>query len=385
MTMQINRDNYGAYFLDYWESNLDEQGRSALTRFLDQNPDLLDEFLDFNTAVKSKLDPDKAHVFTLKHKLKKPVIKPLGEINQDNFEEFIIASLENDLDNGQQDNFDDFVKLNPDIKPEIALYQKTFLKPDKNIVFETKPGLKQPAIPFWWTGNFKRAVSVAAMLAVAVGLFRLSLIMFTSDIPNPEIAQTPAQHESTSDAGLTIPLDLVTPLRINLATNPLTELSPLTVEHPAHRLLSTSIDEARPFGGTSATTVNGLTGRASVNAIANVPDFGQPELRNEFSPVFDYLLLRDGIAHEAEKQQNVFSRLIAGVGDLFGAERDQQLEQFVQPVFEAFTDRGRDLITIAGDSFPVYRTTDESGRKEVYFALNDNFNILLSRGKPVNE
>lgn len=385
MTMQINRDNYGAYFLDYWESNLDDRGRNALTRFLDQNPDLLDEFLDFESAAKSKLDPDKAYVFTLKHKLKKPVIKPLGDINQDNFEEFIVASLENDLDSGQQDNFDDFVKLNPDILPEIALYQKTFLKPDKNITLETKQALKQPAIPFWRTDNFKRAASLAAMLAVAVGLLRLSLIMFSSDIPNPEIAQTPAQRERISDAGLTIPLDLVTPLRINLAINPLTQLSPLTVEHPAHRLLSTSIDEARPFGGTSATTVNGLTGRASVNAIANVPDFGQPELRSDFTPVFDYLLLRDGMAYEAEKQQNLFNRLIAGVGELFGVEREQPLEQLVQPVFDAITDRGKELLTTAGNSLPVYRTTDESGRKEVYFALNDNFNILLSRGKTATE
>lgn len=383
--MQINRDNYGAYFLDYWESNLDDRGRNALTRFLDQNPDLLDEFLDFESAAKSKLDPDKAYVFTLKHKLKKPVIKPLGDINQDNFEEFIVASLENDLDSGQQDNFDDFVKLNPDILPEIALYQKTFLKPDKNITLETKQALKQPAIPFWRTDNFKRAASLAAMLAVAVGLLRLSLIMFSSDIPNPEIAQTPAQRERISDAGLTIPLDLVTPLRINLAINPLTQLSPLTVEHPAHRLLSTSIDEARPFGGTSATTVNGLTGRASVNAIANVPDFGQPELRSDFTPVFDYLLLRDGMAYEAEKQQNLFNRLIAGVGELFGVEREQPLEQLVQPVFDAITDRGKELLTTAGNSLPVYRTTDESGRKEVYFALNDNFNILLSRGKTATE
>lgn len=385
MTMQINRDNYGAYFLDYWESNLDEQGRSALNKFLDKNPDLLDEFLDFKSEAGSRLDPGKTMVFTLKHKLKKLVVKPVGAIHQDNFEKFIIASLENDLDQEGRNDFKKFVKQNPGVEGEIALYQKTFLKPDKRIVLETKSGLKHPAIPFWRAGYFKRAVSIAAMLTIAVGLFRLSMLLFTTDSPSLEIAQTPFQHESIGDASQAARVNLVSPLLTDLTINPLTSLSPLTVEKPVHRALTSSVDAARLLGGTSATAIISLTNRLTVNAIANAHDFGQPVTRNDFTPVFDYLLLRDGIAHEAEKQQNLFSRLIAGVGDLFGAERDQQLEQFVQPVFEAFTDRGRDLITIAGDSFPVYRTTDESGRKEVYFALNDNFNILLSRSKPIAE
>ncbi len=385
MTMQINRDNYGAFFLDYWESNLDEQGRSALTIFLDKNPDLLDEFLDFKSAAGLQYVPGKAPVFKQKHKLKKLVVKPVGAITQDNYETFIIASLENDLDQENRKDFEKFVKQNPGVEGEIALYKKTFLKPDSRIILETKSGLKRPAIPFWRAGYFKRAVSIAAMLAIAVGLFRLSTLMFTTDGTILETAQAPTQHEVFGDNRQTVQVNPVAPLLSDFTVNPLTSISALTVDNPVHRALTNLIDDAGLFDGSSEIAINSLAIRQFSTAISNAPRPFQPETRNDFTPVFDYLLIRDGIAFEAEKQQNVFNRLIAGVGDLLGIEREQPMDQFVQPVFDAITDRGRDLITIAGDSFPVYRTTDESGRKEVYFALNDNFNILLSRGKPVTE
>ena len=48
--MNINQNNYEAFFLDYWENTLSEQDRHALEGFLLENPDLQDEFLDFKTA-----------------------------------------------------------------------------------------------------------------------------------------------------------------------------------------------------------------------------------------------------------------------------------------------------------------------------------------------
>jgi len=90
--MQINRNNYGAFFLDYWESNLDEQGREALALFLEKNPDLQDEFFGFKTAAKTLLAAEAQLIFPGKQRLKKIAVQPVDEITQDNFEQYIVAS-----------------------------------------------------------------------------------------------------------------------------------------------------------------------------------------------------------------------------------------------------------------------------------------------------
>ncbi len=45
--MSINRNNYEAFFLDYFEGRLPEEGKEELMRFLELNPDLKKEFEGF--------------------------------------------------------------------------------------------------------------------------------------------------------------------------------------------------------------------------------------------------------------------------------------------------------------------------------------------------
>jgi hypothetical protein len=126
--MQINRNNYGAFFLDYWESNLDDQGREALALFLEENPDLQDEFFDFKSAAGTLLASKDQLVFPGKQRLKKIIVQSVDEIDQDNFEQYIIAFLENDLTEDQLNVFDRFRLANPEINNEIELYKKAYLK-----------------------------------------------------------------------------------------------------------------------------------------------------------------------------------------------------------------------------------------------------------------
>ena len=43
----LSRSNYEIYFLDYYEGNLTESQRRELMSFLEQNPDLKEEFDSF--------------------------------------------------------------------------------------------------------------------------------------------------------------------------------------------------------------------------------------------------------------------------------------------------------------------------------------------------
>ena len=66
--MTINRNNYEAFFLDYRENNLTPEQVAELLIFLEQYPDLKEEFESFETI---QMAPDKNIRFEVKESLKK--------------------------------------------------------------------------------------------------------------------------------------------------------------------------------------------------------------------------------------------------------------------------------------------------------------------------
>lgn len=141
--MQINRNNYEEYFLDYWENNLNESVRICLDRFLDENPDLQDKFYSFENII---LKPDTNIFFENKSALKKNVVVPVSSVNESNYEHFFIAELEGELTVGESEKLKLFLKRNPFLEKEFELYKKSYLKPDTDITFPDKEHLKKKTI-----------------------------------------------------------------------------------------------------------------------------------------------------------------------------------------------------------------------------------------------
>ncbi|NCU32986.1 MAG: hypothetical protein EOM23_08670, partial [Candidatus Moranbacteria bacterium] len=183
--MQINRNNYGAFFIDYRESNLDDRGKEALSEFLKNNPDLQVEFLDFIDLSDFKLLTDKNEIFHNKYMLKRPVVEPVDVIEQDNFEEYIIAFLENDLTKEQKKVFERFVQKNPSIRKEINWYEKTFLKPDNKIICKQKTNLKRRSVSLYHPSIIRRVASIAALILLTFGLFRLTTDFISNQRSTP--------------------------------------------------------------------------------------------------------------------------------------------------------------------------------------------------------
>ncbi len=81
--MDINRNNYEAYFLDYRENNLTPGQVAELLVFLEQNPDLKEEFESFESfslfLIKTSGSNDKEN-------LKKRDLIPTGNIDSSNYE-----------------------------------------------------------------------------------------------------------------------------------------------------------------------------------------------------------------------------------------------------------------------------------------------------------
>lgn len=134
--MNINKNNYEAFFLDYHEGNLSPQQVADLLLFVEQHPELREEFESFENVT---LDDLSTVSFDQKSSLKK-------EITLENREDYFIRSVENTLTPAEKNLLDTFIKQYPQFLTEFELFQKTKLPADTTIVFENKEALKRTTV-----------------------------------------------------------------------------------------------------------------------------------------------------------------------------------------------------------------------------------------------
>lgn len=134
--MNINKNNYEAFFLDYHEGNLSPQQVADLLLFIEQNPELREEFESFENVT---LDDLSNVSFEGKDSLKK-------EITLDNREEYFIRNVEGTLTSAEKNLLDTFIKQHPQFLPELELFKKTKVFADASVIFENKEALKKTVV-----------------------------------------------------------------------------------------------------------------------------------------------------------------------------------------------------------------------------------------------
>jgi hypothetical protein len=142
--MKINRDNYEAYFLDYHEGQLSPEMVEEVLIFVDQNPDLRNVFEEFEAVT---LVADQDIVFEKKSSLKKNQIFATSQVNELNYEDYLVGEAEGLLNPEQLASIEEFISINPQFEKDRRLYALTHLSADDEIVFEAKETLKHKAIP----------------------------------------------------------------------------------------------------------------------------------------------------------------------------------------------------------------------------------------------
>jgi hypothetical protein len=167
--MNINRYNYEEYFLLYVDNELTKAERLEVETFVHNNPDLEEELIMLK---QSKLRPENFISFPGKSVLLKP--EPASLINETNYEEFFLLYVDNELDAAFRKDVEAFAATQPRFQQELDLLMQATLQPEEAIVFPDKSLLyKEPAerrvVIAWW-----RAVAVAAMLLLALGIFWIS-------------------------------------------------------------------------------------------------------------------------------------------------------------------------------------------------------------------
>lgn len=384
--MQINRNNYGAFFLDYAENTLDEAGRQNLARFLEQNPDLQEEFFEFENI---GLEPDTKIVFNQKSKLKHLEIFDYGPINQENYETWIIAFLEGDLSKKELLVFEAFKAKNVLIEKEITAFKLTYLKSKTSIVFPDKELIKRNL-----EISFKRKIiwysaSVAAVLMIAFGVFRLLEVpilgttnqqaRIIEEPINPKNAQSEtkteiAKNEIVNQNGkIKNPLKDLSANKKELLENPVRILASNdqvgTNETEKYKNRTNNPGSMIPIAGSKL-----IAGNQFVNL-----DLG---VRDELSGSFDDMILRDAITaynFNPEKGKSAIGRVLSNIGNKIinrGNHPDQE-----PALINNLASRSKETFLAFADGLPIYRSFKKDTQNKTVFAVGDNFSIGLSRPK----
>ncbi len=165
--MNINRDNYEAYFLDFIEGRLSPDQEEVLRRFLKFNPDLEAEMEDIDLL---KIEPSH-HSFPGKNLLKKELPGSDTEVSDGNFDMFCIAYIEGDLTAKQRQIFEAYLQQYPAKRSEFEACKATILKPE-TVPFPHKSRLKQRSRMHLSVWRIMVPVAAAAAIALMV-IFRV--------------------------------------------------------------------------------------------------------------------------------------------------------------------------------------------------------------------
>lgn len=140
--MDINLNNYEAFFLDYHEGKLAPPQVAELMSFLEEHPELKEMFFEFENISLTELE-DIVHdiEFERKDDLKKEVL-----ITKDEMDDLLAGAVEGVLDNEQQKILEKLLTENPNIRFHLDLYRKTIITADLSEVFEGKELLKRSVL-----------------------------------------------------------------------------------------------------------------------------------------------------------------------------------------------------------------------------------------------
>jgi anti-sigma factor RsiW len=131
----INTNNYESAFLAYHEGTLSPEQIRELMAFIEKHPELKEELESFEDITLPK-ETEPAS-FKNKDSLKKMLI------TEANREEYFVASAEGILSATEAEALNIFLLSHPELAAEYALFQKTILVPETNIVYPDKDSLRK--------------------------------------------------------------------------------------------------------------------------------------------------------------------------------------------------------------------------------------------------
>jgi hypothetical protein len=178
--MKPDRTNYELWLIDYLDGNLNGMQLEQLMAFLDENPDIKQEFEGLS-AIRVPLSE---HSFLNKNSLKRSA----DSMSDSQFDLLCAASIEDDLTPEQKEELDEIISVNNKRRETLVVFARTKLTPP-NLTYPYKNRLKKLTL----TQKIFR-ISVTAVSAAAT-----VLIMFTL-LHNQEVDYKTAENIKMNQA-----------------------------------------------------------------------------------------------------------------------------------------------------------------------------------------
>lgn len=163
--MDINRNNYELFFIDYIDGNLTADQRAAVESFLLFNPDLQREIENLSNHV---LIPQSLE-YEDKILIKRSDYSSVGLSNE--FDYLCVSSVEGDINSDESSKLNHLINDNILMRSEYDQFHKTKLISNSKLVFPDKAKLKQFSIFGLNRMQIISFSSAAALILLLFGLF----------------------------------------------------------------------------------------------------------------------------------------------------------------------------------------------------------------------
>lgn len=173
--MKINRYNYEVFLIDYLDGTLDPSLAGELIVFLEQNPELKNQFNGLEEVVLV----NEAIYYPNKADLKKKSFLRNGIENESEY--LYIASIEGEISDEEKLRLDAIVNENHTRNLDLLIYQKTIIKPSDSIVFPNKLKLKRSTIIPIRYSTLKRSIGIAASVGLLLSIYTIGKILVNTN------------------------------------------------------------------------------------------------------------------------------------------------------------------------------------------------------------
>lgn len=163
--MDINRNNYELFLIDYIDGNLTVEQLKTVEAFLLLNPDLKNELEGLSNHV---LIPEN-QAYKNKFILRRADFLAVGIENEFNY--LCIANLENDINEEEEIKLKSIVNSNKSKAKDYYKFLNTKLLPNKDIAYQQKSKLKRFTLFGYTQKQIISFSSAAAMVLLLVTLF----------------------------------------------------------------------------------------------------------------------------------------------------------------------------------------------------------------------
>lgn len=203
--MTINRLNYEIYLIDYLDGKLTTSQVDELLLFLDQNPDIKEEFEGMEDAVLVA----ETSVYPNKTSLKKKSFLKDGVDNE--FDYLCIAAVEGILSNGEKLAFEKSIQGHLIKQSAYKNYQIAKVRPQSGIQYNNKSHLKRTSVIPIRYSYLRASISIAATITLLLGVYTIGRLVIEDNlIENKTII---AESISISEQNLS-PLEIKQPVAI---------------------------------------------------------------------------------------------------------------------------------------------------------------------------